>query len=238
MSKYKNFGFTRKAGILIPVSSLPSKYGIGGFGKSAFDFIDFLRATGQRCWQVLPLNPTSYGDSPYQSPASSAGNPYFIDLDVLVKKKLLTKDEVALQRNNSKIVNYGWLYSTRYDILRVDLEIQEFMIVPRGLSAADAIRAGSEIYHTLATILKKRGLSTAVGDEGGFAPNLKSDEEAIELLIEAIGAAGYSTDTVGIALDCAASEWYENGRYRMPKSGAESSAEQLIEYYSCISNIT
>ena len=117
-----------------------------------------------------------------------------------------------------------------------NLEIQEFMIVPRGLSAADAIRAGSEIYHTLATILKKRGLSTAVGDEGGFAPNLKSDEEAIELLIEAIGAAGYSTDTVGIALDCAASEWYENGRYRMPKSGAKSSAEQLIEYYSCISN--
>lgn len=123
----------------MPVSSLPSKYGIGGFGKSAFDFIDFLRATGQRCWQVLPLNPTSYGDSPYQSPASSAGNPYFIDLDVLEKKKLLTKDEVALQRNNSKIVNYGWLYSTRYDILRVahsrfkpDKEYQRFCKVNAG----------------------------------------------------------------------------------------------------------
>ena len=96
----------------MPISSLPSKYGIGGFGKSALDFIDFLDATKQKCWQVLPLNPTSYGDSPYQSPCSSAGNPYFIDLDILGKKGLLTADELKTQRNNARRVDYGWLYNT------------------------------------------------------------------------------------------------------------------------------
>ena len=95
MANYtKNFGFEHKAGILMPVSSLPSEYGIGSFGDAAFKFIDFLDKTGQKCWQVLPLNPTSYGDSPYQSPASAAGNPYFIDLDILAKKGLLTADEL------------------------------------------------------------------------------------------------------------------------------------------------
>ena len=103
----------------MPLSSLPSRYGIGGFGKSAFDFIDFLDATEQKCWQVLPLNPTSYGDSPYQSPASSAGNPYFIDLDILKEKGLLSKSELLAQRNNSKRVDYGWLYHTRYTALRL-----------------------------------------------------------------------------------------------------------------------
>ena len=90
----KNFGFTHKSGILMPVSSLPSAYGIGSFGKSAFDFVDFLSETKTKCWQVLPLNPTSYGDSPYQSPAAVAGNPYFIDLEILAKAGLLTKDEL------------------------------------------------------------------------------------------------------------------------------------------------
>lgn len=115
----KNFGFRHKAGVVMPVSSLPSKYGIGSFGKSAHDFIDFLDATGQKCWQVLPLNPTSYGDSPYQSPSSVAGNPYFIDLDILAKKKLLTKDELASQVYESDRVDYGRLFNTRYDILRL-----------------------------------------------------------------------------------------------------------------------
>ena len=114
----KNFGFKHKAGVLMPVSSLPSKYGIGSFGKAAHDFIDFLDATGQKCWQVLPLNPTSYGDSPYQSPASVAGNPYFIDLDILCEKKLLSKGELTEQRNSSKKIDYGWLFYTRYNALR------------------------------------------------------------------------------------------------------------------------
>lgn len=114
----KNFGFTRKCGILMPISSLPSPYGIGSFGKGAYDFIDFLERTGQKCWQVLPLNPTSYGDSPYQSPASKAGNPYFIDLELLKKDKLLTAEELKGEKNNSKKIDYGWLFNTRYPILR------------------------------------------------------------------------------------------------------------------------
>ena len=114
----KNFGFTHKSGILMPVSSLPSPYGIGTFGRGAFDFIDFLDACGQKCWQVLPLNPTSYGDSPYQSPASIAGNPYFIDPDLLCGDRLLTEEETAEVKNDSVRVDYGWLFNTRYDLLR------------------------------------------------------------------------------------------------------------------------
>lgn len=115
----KNFGFSHKAGVIMPVSSLPSKYGIGSFGAAAHKFIDFLDQTGQKCWQVLPLNPTSYGDSPYQSPSSVAGNPYFIDLDLLAKDKLLTKEELKGQINNSEKVDYGWLFNSRYNILRL-----------------------------------------------------------------------------------------------------------------------
>ena len=119
MDELKNFGFRHKAGIIMSVSSLPSKYGIGSFGKGAHDFIDFLDATGQKCWQVLPLNPTSYGDSPYQSPATSAGNPYFIDLDILAKKRLLKKKELSSLRNDAKRVDYGWLFHSRYPALRL-----------------------------------------------------------------------------------------------------------------------
>ena len=118
MENTKNFGFRHKAGILMAVSSLPSPYGIGSFGSCAYDFIDFLDQCGQKCWQVLPLNPTSYGDSPYQSPATAAGNPYFIDLEILAKKKLLTKEELREQKFSSVRVDYGRLYNTRYDVLR------------------------------------------------------------------------------------------------------------------------
>ena len=115
----KNFGFKRKSGILMPISSLPSPYGIGSLGKNAYDFVDFLCDTGTKCWQVLPLNPTSYGDSPYQSPASVAGNPYFIDLDILYKKGLLSRDELSRSRDDSKRIDYGRLFSSRYDVLRL-----------------------------------------------------------------------------------------------------------------------
>ena len=114
----KNFGFRRKSGILMPISSLPGAYGIGSLGKSAYDFVDFLTETKTKCWQVLPLNPTSYGDSPYQSPASVAGNPYFIDLDILYKKRLLTKDDLKESKDTSKRIDYGRLFNTRYVILR------------------------------------------------------------------------------------------------------------------------
>ena len=77
----------RKAGVLMHVSSLPGKYGIGSLGKAAYEFVDFLAAAGLSLWQVLPLCPTSYGDSPYQSPSVFAGNPYFIDLDALIEDR-------------------------------------------------------------------------------------------------------------------------------------------------------
>ena len=85
----------RKSGILLPMFSLPSPWGIGTMGESAFRFVDFLKAAGQRYWQILPLGPTSYGDSPYASFSTFAGNPYFIDLDLLVKDGLLTRAELA-----------------------------------------------------------------------------------------------------------------------------------------------
>ena len=84
----------RGAGILMPVSSLPSPYGIGTFGSAAYEFVDFLKKARQKYWQVLPVGPTSYGDSPYQSFSAFAGNPYFIDLDTLVKEGLLTQEEI------------------------------------------------------------------------------------------------------------------------------------------------
>ena len=116
--KLSNFGFTRKSGILMPVSALPGKYGIGSFGAQSFKFIDFLVECGQRCWQVLPLNPTAYGDSPYQSPCSFAGNPYFIDIDLLVRDGLLAKDEAKAEETDAKRIDYGKLFETRIRLLK------------------------------------------------------------------------------------------------------------------------
>ena len=84
----------RGAGILLPISSLPSPYGIGSLGKEAYHFVDQLEEAGQKYWQVLPVGPTSFGDSPYQSFSTFAGNPYFIDLDLLQKEGLLEKEEI------------------------------------------------------------------------------------------------------------------------------------------------
>ncbi len=114
-----------------------------------------------------------------------------------------------------------------------NVEIQEFMIVPVGFSRfSEALRAGSEIYHTLGKLLKSRGYSTGVGDEGGFAPDLKDDEEAIDLICEAIKNAGYSTEQINIALDAAASEWYSGeGNYTLPKGGIKFTSDALIEYW-------
>ena len=84
----------RSSGVLLPISALPSPYGIGTLGKSAYEFVDFLSQAGQKYWQILPLGPTSYGDSPYSSFSTFAGNPYFIDLDLLIRDNLLTREEV------------------------------------------------------------------------------------------------------------------------------------------------
>jgi len=119
-----------------------------------------------------------------------------------------------------------------------NVDIQEFMVLPVGASSfAEALRAGCEIYHTLGAILKKEGLSTAVGDEGGFAPNLESDTAALDLICRAITDAGYSLDEVRIALDVAASEWYSEseGQYRCPKSGKTYDTEALISLWESLS---
>ena len=114
-----------------------------------------------------------------------------------------------------------------------NVEIQEFMIMPVGARCfSEALRMGSEIYHALRKLLKARELSTAVGDEGGFAPDLESDEQAIELIIKAITNAGYDTDTVKLALDAAASEWsFKDGVYSLPKREQKKSAGELISYW-------
>lgn len=114
-----------------------------------------------------------------------------------------------------------------------NIDIQEFMIVPVGAPTfSEKLRIGCEIYHTLKDILKKGGFSVAVGDEGGFAPNLRGDEDAIEFLLEAIQTAGYDTDTVKISLDIAASEWVKNGVYLPPKRGIVQTAEELTQTFS------
>lgn len=114
----------RSAGILMPISSLPSPYGIGTMGKAAYDFVDFLKAAGQSWWQILPVGPTSYGDSPYQSFSTFAGNPYFIDLDMLIKDKLLKKNEVSScdWGDDPKNVDYEKIYQSRFNILRLAKE--------------------------------------------------------------------------------------------------------------------
>lgn len=118
-----------------------------------------------------------------------------------------------------------------------NIEIQEFMLVPTGVTAiCEAVRAGAEIYRTLAKILDKKGYSTGVGDEGGFAPDLKCDEEAVELLCEAIIQSGYSSDDIKIALDVASSGWAKDGRYVMTKSGKAIDADELIDYYERLVN--
>ena len=110
----------RESGILMPVSSLPGPYGIGCFGKKAEKFVDFLAAAGQKIWQILPLSPTGYGDSPYQSCSAFAGNPYFIDLDALKAEGLLTAAQLKAEPwgKDPLNVDYGTLYTSRYKILR------------------------------------------------------------------------------------------------------------------------
>ncbi len=113
----------RSAGILLSVSSLPSRYGIGCFSKSAYDFIDFLKEAGQRYWQILPLGPTGYGDSPYQSFSTYAGNPYFIDLEELVEEGLLTTSECEiLDGEEEGYVDYEKQYINRFRLLKLAYE--------------------------------------------------------------------------------------------------------------------
>ena len=111
----------RVSGVLMPITSLPSPYGIGTIGKEARKFADFLKAAGQTIWQILPVGPTSYGDSPYQSFSTYAGNPYMIDLDTLVKEGLLTKAQIKkfFWGDNDEEIDYGAIYESRFKVLKI-----------------------------------------------------------------------------------------------------------------------
>ena len=116
-----------------------------------------------------------------------------------------------------------------------NIDIQEFMIIPyTAKTFAEGLRQSVEIYHTLGKILKQNGKATGVGDEGGFAPDLSSDEEAISIIVKAIEEAGYNTNDIKIALDVASSEWYKNGKYHLPKRDKTMTADELIEYYEAL----
>ncbi|WP_294400819.1 4-alpha-glucanotransferase [uncultured Clostridium sp.] len=110
----------RGSGILMHIASLPGKYGIGTFGKSAYEFCDFLEKSGQKYWQILPLGQTSYGDSPYQAFSAFAGNPYFIDLDILQEKGLLSKEDYENVNfgENPEVIDYGLMFTEKMKILR------------------------------------------------------------------------------------------------------------------------
>lgn len=110
----------RRSGMLLPIASLPSKYGIGSFSKEAYEFIDILKKSGQSLWQILPLGPTGYGDSPYQSFSTFAGNPYFIDLDELVQEGLLSYEDCNSYDwgDNIEYIDYEKIYLSRFKILK------------------------------------------------------------------------------------------------------------------------
>ena len=114
----------RESGILLPISSLPSPYGIGCFSREAYEFVDQLKEAGQSYWQILPLGPTSYGDSPYQSFSTFAGNPYFISLEELIEEGVLTKEECdqAGLKSPDDSIDYAKLYEARYPLLRLAYE--------------------------------------------------------------------------------------------------------------------
>ncbi len=119
-----------------------------------------------------------------------------------------------------------------------NVDIQEFMVMPVGApTMGEAVRMGSEIFHSLKKIIKRQGGITSVGDEGGFAPHLARDEEAIELIIEAVRDAGFTPgEDVLLALDAASSEWYKDGRYILPKSGKEFTGGELSDYFENLVN--
>ncbi len=115
-----------------------------------------------------------------------------------------------------------------------NVDVQEFMVLPVGFSTfAESLRAGTEIFHALKSVLKGRGLSTSVGDEGGFAPDLRSNEEALETIMEAIGKAGYAAgEDILLGLDVASTEFFENGKYNLVGEGKRLSSEQMVDFLS------
>ena len=139
-------------------------------------------------------------------------------------------DGTTLPRPMMNIINGGAHADNK-------LDFQEFMIIPNRDTIKERIRVGAEVFHNLKKVLNEKGLSTGVGDEGGFAPNLKSNSEGFELIIEAIKKAGYTPGKdVNLAIDVAASEFYENGKYNLVGEGRSLSTDELIDYYEELVN--
>ena len=138
----------RKSGVLLPVASLPSKYGIGCFSKEAYDFVDFLKKAKQKYWQILPLGQTGYGDSPYQSFSTFAGNPYFIDLDTFVKDGYLSDEDLAGTDFGSDpmYVDYGQIYKVRFVLLKKAYENSPYAGEPAGKWAGQAYDSQREDF--------------------------------------------------------------------------------------------
>ncbi len=163
----------RSSGILMHISSLPSPYGIGSLGKAAFAFVDFLKQAGQRYWQVLPLGPTGYGDSPYQSFSSHAGNPYFIDLDDLIERGVLRREQVdALPfGEDASAVDFGAIFAHRRAVLR-----EAFCLGHE--REAEAIRA---FYEENEHWLRDYALFMALKSHFGGRPWVEWEDRAIRM---------------------------------------------------------
>lgn len=149
----------RGAGILLPITSLPSKYGVGTMGEQARKFVDFLVDAGQSYWQILPIGPTGYGDSPYQSFSSFAGNPYWIDLDDLNEEGLLEKEEYAsiAWGSDASKVDYGLLYEKRFDVLHLACDRIPLVHNDEYLEFLDENRHWIKDYALFMAIKKEQG---------------------------------------------------------------------------------
>ncbi len=137
-------------------------------------------------------------------------------------------NEISLPRPMMNILN-GGVHADN------NLDFQEFMIVPNGQNFKESLRIGSEVFHALKKVLKENGFNTGVGDEGGFAPNLNTNEEALDMLMEAIKEAGYTPGTdVNFALDVAASEFYKDGIYNLKGANKKFTTDELVDYYQSL----
>lgn len=173
---------SRAAGILMPITSLPSPYGIGTIGKEAYKFADFLKKSGQTIWQILPVGPTSYGDSPYQSFSTYAGNPYMIDLDMLIEEGLLTASDIEGYEygSNPGYVDYEKIYNYRFEVLRK--AYNNFKALDKDSAQQKAFRS---FKRRNSKWLKNYALYMSVKKSFGMKSWTEWDDESIRLRDEA-----------------------------------------------------